>query len=201
MIKKLYESGYFDYKNFILDNLKSLSLSTTEAIILIKILDIYKNSESFNLELLKSQMNVRKDVFETALANLLDRKLYEIYLSYDDNDKGSEKISLDGFFDRVEDILNNNQSFDENEVHSIIMYVSGEFNRLLSSNELEIMKSLIEDDRYIKSDFVSAIDNLKDSKRLLNIKNLSNELSKLRSTSKKKKETPEYVKNFIKSIK
>lgn len=200
MIKKLYNLGYFDYKNFILDNLKSLSLSTTEAIILIKILDSYKVSDQFNLELLKSQINVRKDVFETALANLLERKLYEIYLSYD-NEIGTEKISLDGFFSCVEDILNNNQTFDENEVHSIIMLVSSEFNRILSSSELDILKSLIEDDRYIKSEFVESINNLKNQNRLLNIKNLSNELGKLRTTPKKKKETPDYVKNFIKSIK
>ena len=200
MIKKLYELGYFDYQNFILDNLKSLSLSTTEAIILIKLLDSYKLSSLFNPEEIRSKMNIRKDTFETALANLLDRKIYEIYLAYD-NDVASEAISLDGFFELVENILNNNQSFDENETHSIIMLVSKEFNRILSSNELDIITSLIQDDRYVKGDFEKAIENINSSKRLLNIKNLSNELAKLKSTPTKKKDTPEYVKNFIKSIK
>ncbi len=200
MIKKLYELGYFDYRGFILDNLKSLSLSTTEAIILIKILDDFKKSPSFNPESLRNKMNIRKDAFESALANLLERKIYEIYLSYDNN-IGFEAISLDGFFSLVSDIISDNKKYDENEIHSIIMYVNKEFNRVLSSNELEIIKSLIEEDRYVMNDFVNAITNLKDSNKLLNIKNLSNELAKKSNNSKVKKETPECVKNFIKNIK
>ena len=200
MIKKLYEEGYFDYKNYILDNLKSLSLSTTEAIILIKLLDSYKNSCLFNPEEIRSKMNIRKDTFETALANLLERKIYFIYLTYD-NDIASEALSLDGFFELVENLLNNNQSFDENETHSIIMTVQEAFNRVLSSNELDILTSLIQEDRYVKADFIKAIDNINNAKRLLTIKTLSNELTKLKSAPQKKKDTPEYVKNFIKSVK
>ncbi len=201
MIKKLYELGYFDYRGFILNNLKSLSLSTTEAIVLIKMLDDFKESHTFNSESLRNKMNIRKDTFESALANLLERKIYEIYLSYDNNDRGYETLSFDGFFELVSDILENKQKYDDNEIHSVIMYVSEEFDRVLSSNELDIVKSLIEDDRYSKKDFERAIENIKNSKRLLNIKNLSNELAKSTSLPKTKKDTPECVKNFIKNIK
>ncbi len=201
MIKKLYELGYFDYRGFILNNLKSLSLSTTEAIVLIKMLDDFKESHTFNSESLRNKMNIRKDTFESALANLLERKIYEIYLSYDNNDRGYETLSFDGFFELVSDILENKQKYDDNEIHSVIMFVSEEFDRVLSSNELDIVKSLIEDDRYSKKDFERAIGNIKNSKRLLNIKNLSNELAKSTSLPKAKKDTPECVKNFIKNIK
>lgn len=201
MIKKLYELGYFDYRGFILNNLKSLSLSTTEAIVLIKMLDDFKESHTFNSESLRNKMNIRKDTFESALANLLERKIYEIYLSYDNNDRGYETLSFDGFFELVSDILENKQKYDDNEIHSVIMFVSEEFDRVLSSNELDIVKSLIEDDRYSKKDFERAIENIKNSKRLLNIKNLSNELAKSTSLPKAKKDTPECVKNFIKNIK
>ena len=101
MIKKLFEAGYFDYKSFILDNLKKLSLSTTEALVLIKIMDNYKITNSFNPEAIREKMNIRKDSFENALAVLLDRKLYEIYLVYD-NDIASEAVSLDGNFRTAE---------------------------------------------------------------------------------------------------
>lgn len=201
MIKKLYELGYFDYRGFILNNLKSLSLTTTEAIVLIKMLDDFKESHTFNSESLRNKMNIRKDTFESALANLLERKIYEIYLSYDNNDRGYETLSFDGFFELVSDILENKQKYDDNEIHSVIMFVSEEFDRVLSSNELDIVKSLIEDDRYSKKDFERAIENIKNSKRLLNIKNLSNELAKSTSLPKAKKDTPECVKNFIKNIK
>ncbi len=201
MIKKLYELGYFDYKGFILDNLKSLSLSTTEAIILIKMLDDYKESSSYNSEALRNKMNIRKDTFENALANLLERKIYEIYLSYDNDSRGFEAVSLDGFFELASDIINNNQKYDENEVHSIIMYVNKEINRVLTSNELDIIKSLIEEDRYTMDDFTRAIENIKNSKRILSIKTISTELARGASSVKEKKDAPECVKNFIKNIK
>lgn len=200
MIKKLFEMGYFDYQGFILGNLKNLSLSTTEALVLIKVIDNYKTSSSFNPESIREKMNIRKDSFDNALASLLDRKLYEIYLSYD-NGIASEAISLDGFFEAVENILDNKQVFDEDETHSIIMFVTKEFNRNLSSNELEILKSLISDDRYTKKDFLNAVDKIKENNKILNIRNLSNELSKGNGVTKTKKETPEYVKDFIKRIK
>lgn len=200
MIKKLFEMGYFDYQGFILGNLKNLSLSTTEALVLIKVIDNYKTSSSFNPESIREKMNIRKDSFDNALASLLDRKLYEIYLSYD-NGIASEAISLDGFFESVENILDNKQVFDEDETHSIIMFVTKEFNRNLSSNELEILKSLISDDRYTKKDFLNAVDKIKENNKILNIRNLSNELSKGNGVTKTKKETPEYVKDFIKRIK
>lgn len=200
MIKKLFEMGYFDYQGFILGNLKNLSLSSTEALVLIKIIDNYKDNSIFSPESIREKMNIRKDSFDNALASLLDRKLYEIYLSYD-NDIASEAISLDGFFECVENILDNKQVFDEDETHSIIMLITKEFNRNLSSNELEIIKSLISDDRYSKKDFLNAIDRIKDSNRILNIRNLSNELSNGKVETKTKKETPEYVKDFIKRIK
>ena len=43
MLKKLYEAGYLDYKNLILSNLRTLSLSANDALVLIKILDLYKS--------------------------------------------------------------------------------------------------------------------------------------------------------------
>lgn len=200
MIKKLYELGYFDYKNYILDNLKALSLTANEAIILIKILDSYREKASFNVEELRNKVNIRRDLFDTALSNLLERKIYEIYLSYE-NGVAGEALSLDGFFNLVEDILKGNSSFDESEIHSIIMLVSKEISRVLSSSELDIIKSLVEDDRYVKDDFIVAIDNIKKAKRSVNIKSLSNELAKGKTTPKVKKETPSYVKDFIKSVK
>ena len=200
MIKKLYEKGYFDYKNFILDNLKSLSINSLEAIILIKILDNYKNSNTYNPLDLRSELSIRRDSFENALSNLVEKKMYEIYLTQE-NDISKEVISLDGFFERVEEIINDKQSFDVDEIHSIITYVTKEIGRILSSSEIDIITSLVEDDRYVKNDFINAIESINNSKRRLTIKTLSLELAKKDDKPKEKKETPSYVKDFIKSIK
>ena len=56
-------------------------------------------------------------------------------------------------------------------------------------------------DRYNKKDFEESIQAIKDANRILNIRNISNELSRQKGNTKTKKETPKYVKDFIKCIK
>ena len=45
MLKKLYNSGYFNYEKFIIENLKKLSLSPDEAIVLTKLLYYAKKEQ------------------------------------------------------------------------------------------------------------------------------------------------------------
>ena len=56
MLKKLYNAGYFNYEKFIIENLKKLSLSSDEAIVLTKLLYHAKkdNQVSFDPSSLKS---------------------------------------------------------------------------------------------------------------------------------------------------
>ena len=81
MLKNLYKKGYFNYRNFILENLKGLSLSTSEAIVLICLLDEVKETGKVSITNLTDKILMKKNEIENVLASLLDRKFYSFYLS------------------------------------------------------------------------------------------------------------------------
>ena len=129
MIKKLFEAGYFNYKEFILDNMKRLSLSPIESIVLIKMLDEFKNDKRILIDDIAGQISEKRSIVEEAITNLNEKSFYSIYINYD-NGLGEEAASLDGFFERVELLLNNNGCQDKgDELHSVIEYLTTVFNR------------------------------------------------------------------------
>ena len=170
MLKKLYFNGWFDYKSFILDNQKKLALSSTESLILIHLLDIMKVSVIFDKENLKNKINARKDKFENSLANLLSKGLCEIYLLEKDG-ISYEAFNMDGFFEKCKDILDDTLKLDDDELESILKLVEKGLNKLLSGNEIEIVKSLVFDDRYTLDDFKLALKKL-ENRNVKNIKSL-----------------------------
>ena len=175
MIKKLYECNCFDYQKFILNNTKQLSLSVEEAVVLIKLLDNYKISKIMSTETFKSLALVKSHL-EKALLSLLERSFYEIYINYD-NGIGVEYISLDGFFNKVEMLLNNEVANPKDELFLVNKYLNEELNRILVSKELDIVSSLVLEDCYKLDDFKRACEYLKGKNKLLNIKNIAQALT------------------------
>lgn len=198
MLKKLYNSGWFDYREFIIDNQKKLSLSSTESLILIHLLNKYRYSIVFDKDDLKEHINVRKDIFENALGNLLSRGLFEIYLK-DSDGKSFEAFSMDGFFERSKEILEDKIVVDEDTLYTILKSVSKALNKVLSGNEVEIIKSLYIDDRYTLDDFNLAFSKLND-KKIKNIRTLTLELEALRNKPIKESK-PQFLDDFLKQVK
>ena len=198
MLKKLYNSGWFDYREFIIDNQKKLSLSSTESLILIHLLNKYRYSLVFDKDELKEHVNVRKDKFENALNNLLDRGLFEIYLKESDG-KSFEAFSMDGFFERSTEILEDKIVVNEDTLYTILKCVSKTLNKVLSGNEVEIIKSLYIDDRYTLDDFNLALSKLND-KKIKNIRTLVLELEALRNKPKTDSK-PQFLDDFLKQVK
>lgn len=176
ILKRLYDSNCFDYKKFILDNLKPLSLDITEAVILIKIIDYYKESDAFNIEKIKESIAISKKQFDTIMASLLEKNYYNIYLK-DNGNISEEAISIEGFFERCEVILSSTLVKDSGEFQEILRLVSINLNKILTGTEIEIITSLVNDDMYTKKEFEDAFLVLKDRK-ISNIKALSLELEK-----------------------
>jgi len=198
MLKKLYNSGWFDYREFIIDNQKKLSLTSTESLILIHLLNKYRYSIVFDKDELKEHINVRKDIFENALGNLLSRGLFEIYLK-DSDGKSFEAFSMDGFFERSMEILEDKIVVDEDTLYTILKSVSKALNKVLSGNEVEIIKSLYIDDRYTLDDFNLAFSKLND-KKIKNIRTLTLELEALRNKPIKESK-PQFLDDFLKQVK
>ena len=173
MIKKLYECGCFKYEKFILVHQKELLLTPASSVVLIQMLKEYETDKYFSVQSLKSKMMISDKEFDEAVANLLEREFYSIYIQYEDG-IGREAVSLDGFFDRVKDILSGVNSKDfEND----FFYVT----QLIQKEALEYMKS-----RY----------------KVLNIKNLVTSLNRFRNEVQEEAEpVPDFVKNFLDNIK
>lgn len=198
MLKRLYKSGCFDYYRFIINNSKKLSLSTNEMLVLIKILDECKETNNFKIESIALNLLMTKPEIEEALAKLMEKGFYEIYISYDEG-LGVESILLDGFFDKVCDILNDKKEVSNDELHQIIKLVSENVNRILTSQEIELITSLVIEDRYILEDFDSACKYLKENKKVITIKAIAQVIGNQETPDVRP--TPGYVKDFFKSIK
>ena len=202
MIDKLYSGGYFDYQKFILSNLKDLSLTSDEAIVLIKILDCYKTSDVFDVLKIKESILIRKDRFENALSSLIDKNYYSNYLREIDGVQ-TEVITVEGFFKKVEDLLNDKVVINEDSVKDILAIVKERLGRILSGTDVEIITSLVNDERYTKDDFKNALDRL-EQRNISTIRALANELEKGRSipnTNKAKRKEPDALDNFIAQLK
>ena len=201
ILKRLFEADCFDYNKFILDNLKHLMIDADEAIVLIKIIEYYKETDIFNLEKLKETAPLSKKKFVLALSSLLDKGFYSIYLK-ESNGISEEAISIEGFFDRCEVLLSSTTVKDAGEFQEILRLVSINLNKILNENEIEDVKSLVEEDMYSKTDFENAFVKLKD-KNVVNIKSLISELEKGRKTGIKNKENnvPQGFLDFVNNIK
>ncbi len=198
MLKKLYDLGYFNYQRFIIENSKRLSLSCEEAMVLINILNQYQTSKRMNIQSIVASLNMTVDMVQNTLSILMERGFYEIFISYDDG-LGEESISLDGFFKKCEGIILSNAIMPEDELHVVISYLTEKLNRVLTSSEIDIITSLVMDDRYNLDNFKAACEAILEKKRLLTIKAIAQALANHEEPSIKP--APGFVKEFMKAIK
>lgn len=200
MLKKLYEAGYLDYKKLILTNLRQLSLSANEALVLIKILEQYTQNSGISLEKLQDELLMSRVEIENALSNLMDRNFYEIYVNYD-NGIGNECIILDGFFNKIQALLNNELENSSDEIFRINQLVSKAMNRILTATEFEILSSLVIKDKYDYNAFDNACRLLKEKKKNITMKAIAQALVTKHEDKPKDNITSSVVKDFFNSIK
>ena len=200
MLKKLYEKGYFDYKKFILENQKKLGLTPNEALVLMELLDSYSNGcDLVSVDDIQNSILLPKDELTEALSKLLTKKYYTIFLKEKDM-KSYEAISLDGFFNHAKDIINNTLSDADSDLYTITSILQDKINRILTSSELDIVQTLVNDDKYTLNDFNNVISNLESKKRKITIKVIAQELAQPSSQPKPKKPN-KMINDFISKIK
>lgn len=200
MLKKLYEAGYLDYKKLILSNLRQLSLSANDAIVLIKILEQYTQNSGISLEKLQDELLMSRVEIENALSNLMDRNFYEIYVNYD-NGVGNECIILDGFFNKIQALLNNELENSSDEIFRINQLVSKSMNRILTATEFEILSSLVIKDKYDYNSFDNACRLLKEKKKNITMKAIAQALVLKHEEKPKDNIASSVVKDFFNNIK
>ncbi len=201
MIKRLYELGYFDYRKFIVDNQKKLSLSPLMSIVLIRALDIYKTKKTTaTQEEFCDNLLISLDEADEVLSKLFEQGFYQIFTSENDNHLVEEFVSFDGFFDKVEAVIKNDL-LDEgkDDLSKTIFYLQNEMHRVLTSKEIDIVTSLVIDDKYQYDQFTKAVNYLVDHKRNITIKSICDNLSQ--DTKVHKKKDNKLMKDFMDKIK
>lgn len=199
MIRKLYEEGYFQFQKFILDNAKALALTPEESVVLIKILEEYPRSKSLSGEALSENIALPKAKMDKALASLLERGFYEIYIHYEDG-IGREYICVDGFFAKVQNILGIRKEDFHDELYRVNQYLTKEMNRILTSKELEILSSLVLEERHTLADIERVCEALKKKGKIITMRALAQGLS-VKDEPQPVNPSSKVVQDFFKSIK
>ena len=199
MLKKLYECGCFDYRKYIIDNQKVLALNSDETIVLINMLDAYKSNKAMKSSELIKISGLTKAKCEKALNSLFERSFYEIKL-VNENDISKEVVSLYNFLNKVSLQLNKKIDNLEDELSLVINYLNEKLNRILTSNELEIVESLVIEDRYKLDAFKASVEKLEASKTLISIRGIAQIIVNHETVDNKSNKEPSILTDFFKKI-
>ncbi len=200
MLKKLYECGCFDYRKYIISNQKKLALNSDETIVLINLLDEYLINNAIKSSDIVKKTGLTKAKCEKALNSLFERSFYEIKL-VNENEISKEVVSLDNFFDKVSLQLNNEFDNLDDELSQVIKFLNEELNRILTSSELEIVESLVIEDRYKLKDFKASVEIIKSQKSFVSIKDIAQTIVNHEAYSKKTEKESTILSDFFKKIK
>lgn len=174
MIFKLYKDGYFSYKKFILNNITKLELSPNEALVLIKLLDLYlTNERTLRVESISEATNIHGNDVDNILNNLLQLDYFSMYVENIDGVM-TEKFTVEPFFKRVESLYlddNNNSK----EIDKIFALIERKTRKMLTNNDYTFINSLIEDGNTL-DDITNAITTLEKGRYDITLKNIARQL-------------------------
>lgn len=194
MIFKLYKDGYFSYKKFILNNITKLELSPNEALVLIKLLDLYlTNERTLRVESISEATNIHGNDVDNILNNLLQLDYFSMYVENIDGVM-TEKFTVEPFFKRVESLYlddNNNSK----EIDKIFALIERKTRKMLTNNDYNFINSLIEDGNTL-DDITNAITTLEKGRYDITLKNIARQLEHNDAKSK----TDPRLDDFFKKI-
>ena len=202
MLRKLYYKGYFNYEEFIIENQKKLSISPIESVLLIKILDIYPTNKNIIIDMLSNSILLKPKEIEDALGDLLGRGFISYELTNNKSGKAIEEIKIDGIFNIFNDFLNEIDDDKQNELSLVVKYVQRILNKVnLSQNDIDIIKSLVNEDGYTLADFKNACENKLKDRNLYSIKMIVSALSSNEDSIKKENKMSSKMTEFLSKVK
>lgn len=144
MLEKLYEQGYLNYHILILNNYKKLEIQEADAIVLIKMLDIYKTNKKIRVNKLTQETGMSKKQVEECLNNLITKNIYGIDVVVNDAGLNDERVSFVSLFDKLESLFKEESVLKvENNLKSIIESYEQEIKRPVSPQEYMIFEDFL----------------------------------------------------------
>ena len=157
MIKELFDLGYLNIEKIIISESNKLNISPLEVMTLIELINCYKRNKKIDKNIIMVNLRQTNYSIDEILYSLLEKNLYEIYLSYE-GAKAEEYISLDPLFTKLEELITTPNAIKiESQLEEIIDIVQVKMNKLLSANELEFVKEWVFDKGYNKDKIVEII--------------------------------------------
>ena len=193
MLEKLYKKGYLNYEKLILENAKALGLNAEEGFLLIHILKNYLITNTLAISDIAKQVLLTPAKLDKLIASLMERGYY-------DNGKGTECISFQPLFKKLEYLLEQKTVPDTYNIEKTIQYITAKMNRVLIASELEALQSLMMEDRYSYDQIAAVVDSIIASKKTLSMKSILQGLSNKVYDVHPSKEAPQAFKDFIKRI-
>lgn len=172
MIKELFEMGYLNMEKIILSEAKNLDISPLETVVLIEIMNSYKRNKRIDKSVIMINLRLTVHEIDEILNNLLEKSLYEIYISYEGN-KGEEYVSLDNLFKKIESsIITPSILRIDSEIEEVIQLLQIKMNKILSANELEYVKEWVFQSGYTKNRMVDVIHRIELANKKVTFRNL-----------------------------
>lgn len=183
MLKRLYELGYLDLSKVILDNYKDIDINPTEAVILIKMLELDKSCEPILTSSIARKTGMTTVDIQNSLVVLMEKNLYEIYLEYDKG-IGQEKYNFNQLFRILEEIFKQKitPEVDATDMKVVMDLIEGELKRNVTPIELEMIRSWLDTDKFTVLDVKNALVEVVSSGKV-NIKSINRSLQKERNKS------------------
>lgn len=167
MLKTLYFKGYLDYKSLILDNYKELDIKELDAIILIKILELYKVNKKIRVSKVSQETGINKRVVEECLETLISKNIYSLDIVENANGLNDEVVNLDPLFDKIDLIFKKEENVKiEEDLSKVIKEYEEAVMRPLTAQEYGVFSSWMMDDKFKDTEIIYAIKKASDSKRV-----------------------------------
>lgn len=162
----LIKTGVIDFNNVLIEKYAFIGLNELEVITLVKLQNLLKQPSQDNLEILnvnrlpeimEETMSIDSSVISNTIARLIEEKYIDLVES-----NGSIIFSLDPVYKRIANIIDNDSIVDEDNqniilVKNIVGIIEKEFGVLLSSIELEIVRSWVFEKKYSYDEINQAI--------------------------------------------
>ena len=198
MLYDLYINNYFDYRSFILDNAYKLGLSPNDLLVLIYLLDEYKNNnKKIDIEGMENKILLHKNDINNSLSLLLENGFYNVILVNDENGL-EEEISVEPFLKKVEDFYTFNDDMTNKQIFALIEKKS---KRLLTAADYENINNLIVNDKYKLSDFENTISYLEKAKLDITVRNIIKYIERKTAALPDKEEDESIVKELLQKFK
>lgn len=144
MLEQLFIDGYLDVYKMILDYQTDLDLSPNDVLVLFKILDCIKKDKKIRITKIAQDINVSKQCVESALENLISKKIYGTIITTNEYGMPDERPTIKPLFDKIEDLVKSSQIKKvKAELQNIVSLYESGINKPISIMEYSKLEGFI----------------------------------------------------------